>query len=228
MIKNIDPYIKETINKVFNRNEPFNSHIISPNGYYQIFILEQKTWITNLYKKYIKCKNIKQIREILFYLIVIKHSIDTQHYYHIKSKGKKYEHVLTEFKELFDDIEQYVDNTEHNFITAHKNIEKWGLFSRIDLIDENNNNWYIKCSNDISLKHTIVAVVSHLINNSEIYDDFTLLGSINNENVSIRANYINLMKGDEITYVYTLALTQIKRLISLLTDKIIYDPTIIV
>ncbi|VBB17969.1 ATP-dependent DNA helicase [Yasminevirus sp. GU-2018] len=246
-MRNIDPFIKETINRAFNRNETFNSHIISPNGYYQTFILGQKMWIKNIYKKYLKCKNTTQIRELLFYLVVIKHSMDTQHYFHIKSKGKKYEHILTDFKEMLDEIEYYVDDIEYNFVTSHKNVERWGLVSRIDLVDDEDKNWYVKCSNDISLKHTIHAVVAHLMNDTHLIDDgFELIDPINNgvvkvdsdeeeddcdrsvkldeEAVDIKVNFINFMKGEEITYKYTLTTTQIRRLIGILTDNTINNP----
>jgi hypothetical protein len=239
----IPSQIKESINKSFDRKKEFNTHIISINGYYQLFILGQKIWIKNLYKKYLKCKNSSQIREILFYLMVIKHSIDTQHYFHIKSKGKKYEHILIDFKDLFDDIEQYVDETEHNFISNNYVVTRWNIVSRVDMIDNKENVWTIKCSSEISLKHTLHSLISTLMYNTKlINDDFSIdtfvLSNIDTKtkkvkknkkdidiNIDIResepcldidVNYINFIKGEEISYTYKLSLDNIKNIINII------------
>ena len=251
----IQSQIKESINKSFDRKKEFNTHIIAINGYYQHFILEQKIWIKNLYKKYLKCKNSSQIREILFYLMVIKHSIDTQHYFHIKSKGKKYEHILTDFKDLFDDIEQYVDETDHNFISNNHIVTRWNIISRVDMIDTKENVWTIKCSGEISLKHTLHSLISTLMYNTKlINDDFSIDIMLNSNSKSdskstidtqsdiktkvkkirkskkniielikepepyldIDINYINFIKGEEISYTYKISLDNIKKIISII------------
>jgi len=225
-IKNLDPLIKDAITYKFDKTKPFNSHIIAVNGYYQSFILDQKIWIKNLYKKYIRCKNCAQIREILFYLIVIKHSIETQHYYHIKNKGQNYKHILTDFKDMFDEIEAYVDDLDYNFVKSHESIERWGLISRVDLISDDNKMWYIKCSNEISLKNTLMAIVSYLIHNDNIIDEnFSILNYDGNngvvekgtiDSIDIIINYINLMKGEEISYSYSLKPDDISKIINIL------------
>lgn len=225
-IKNLDPLIKNAIIYNFDKTKPFNSHIIAVNGYYQSFILDQKIWIKNLYKKYIRCKNCAQIREILFYLIVIKHSIETQHYYHIKNKGQKYKHILTDFKDMFDEIEAYVDDLDYNFVKSHESIERWGLISRVDLISDDNKMWYIKCSNEISLKNTLMAIISYLMHNVDIIDEnFSILNydGINGDvekgtidSIDIIINYINLMKGEEISYSYSLKPDDISKIINIL------------
>jgi hypothetical protein len=236
-LKNLDPLIKDAINHNFDRKKPFNSHIISVNNYYQSFILNQKIWIKNLYKKYLKCKNMAQIRDILFYLIVIKHSIETQHYFHIKSKGKKYKHILEDFKDMFDEIEGYVDEMDYNFIRSNEFIERWGVISRIDLMDDSNRLWHVKCTNEISLKHTILSIVSYLMYNVDIVDeDFTILNyegtskadqtDTNNSDKTINSidvviNYINFIKGEEISYIYTLKSEDIKKLITILQNGIV-------
>lgn len=227
-IRTLDPLIKQSINNAFDRNNSFNTHIISPNGYYQTFILGQKTWIKNLYKKYLKCKNTAQIREILFHLLVIKHSIETQHYFHIKSKGKKYEHILMDFKDMFDEIETYIDDMDYNFVKSNEIVERWELVSKIDLLDDNDKLWYIKCSNEISLKHTIQSVVSYLMYNTTLIDDvFQIINydTINKsddktDQIDVIINYINFMKGEEISYVYKLKEDTIRNIIMILQRNI--------
>jgi thymidine kinase len=221
--------VKRSINYSFDRTKEFNSHIIALNGYYQDFILGQRVWIKNLYKKYIMCKNASQIREILFYLMVIKHSIDTQHYFHIKSKGQKYEHILTDFKDLFDDVESYVDETEHIFETSFVPVSRWGLASRIDIVDDDDMIWTVKCCGEISLKHTITTIVSILMHDIDlINDDFSsasnknkTINSIDDLNViEINANYINFLKGEEISYTYRFDPETIKNIIDILVKKL--------
>lgn len=221
-LRDLDPLIKNTINFKFDRNTPFSNHIIALNGYYQMYILEQRTWIKNLYKKYLKCKNVAQIREIIFYLIVIKHSIDTQHYFHIKSKGEKYTHILTDFKDMFDELETYVEELDYNFVSSNVSVERWGLVSRIDLIDENNKLFYLRCSNEISLKHTLVSIVSYLMHTDTIDDNFNLVDKNNKteSKISIVINYINLMKGEEVSYIYNLNSFEIKTIIEILQNNI--------
>lgn len=229
----IPKHIKDALSYAFDRNKTFNTHIIALNGYYQLFILGQKIWIKNLYKKYIKCKNSAQIREILFYLMVIKHSLDTQHYFHIKSKGKKYEHILTDFKAMFDEIEEYVDEIDHIFVVSHENVARWEMISRVDLVDDKEQVWTIRCSGEISLKHTIHSIMSTMMYNKKmICEDFTFAPEntkIFNEKdtdsndmrdseptLDIDVNFINFMKGEEISYNYNLTIDMIKRLIEIL------------
>lgn len=190
----IDIQIKNTINTKFNRNKPFNMHTIAVNGYYQMYILEYRKWIETIYKKYLKCKDTNKIRELMFYLIVVKHSIETQHYFHIKTKGKKYKYILTMYKNIFDELEQYVinNNTIKNIM-----ITKWGLIS-YSYVNKNNILWNVRCSNDITLKHTIISIITHLM-----YSD--------NKNINI--NYLNLIKGEEITYNYNLTAEQIDNIL---------------
>ena len=34
----------------------------------------------------------------------MEHSLDTQHYFHVKNKGMKFKFILTKFNELFDNM----------------------------------------------------------------------------------------------------------------------------
>lgn len=238
---NILKPIKDSINKVFDRNKEFNSHIIAPNGYYQLFILNQKTWIKTLYQKYIHCKNTSQIRELLFYLMVIMHGINTQHYYHIKSKGKKYNHILIDFKELFDELEEYVDDMNYNFTTINEIVQRWDIISKIDLIDENDELWNIRCSSEISLKHTLQSIISTLMYNTHLIDDDFKLNisnfvnstidsdsNPNSESIMIDINYLNFIKGEEISYTFNLSPYIIKKIVDILlvnNDNDINDKT---
>jgi hypothetical protein len=154
--------------------------------------------------------------------MVIKHSLDTQHYFHIISKGIKYEHILKDFQQMFDDIEQYVDEIDHDFISIHEPISRWGMVSRADMIDDQNMIWTIKCTGEISLKNTLHAIVSTLMHNTDlITDDFVI--DTSESQVSIDINYLNFMKGEEITYSYNLSTDEISRIITILTKNFLSE-----
>lgn len=193
---NIDPYVKEAINYKFDRNKPFNTHIISLNGYYQTYVLGEQKWIEEIYNKYL---NGELIRETIFYIIVIKYSINTQHYFHIKAKGNKYKYILTKYKDLFDEIETYVNNNNKNIVTH--NIEKWGIESQYDISDGKLLN--INCSN-ISLKQIIVSVVTQLMYDNTIND----------------IKHLNLLKGEELIYNYNLTSEEIQTIIDICVHNI--------
>lgn len=171
----IDDNVKNFILHGFSRKNKFEEHTIATNGYYELFILGQKSWISNLYKKYLKCKNSAQLRDILFYLTVITHSINTNHYFHIKSKGESYKSILKDFNELFGELEIYIKKMEHDFVQSSVQISRWELISFIDLIDANDHIWTTKCTSDITLKNIINSIVLNLMHEVDlITDDFVI------------------------------------------------------
>ncbi len=208
--------IKDSISKSFDRTKPFNTHTIAVNGYYQWFILNQKIWIKNLYEKYLKCKNSSQIRELLFYLTVVLHGIDTQHYFHIKSKGKKYTHILEDYRDLFDEIEEYVETIDLDFISINEIVHKWGISSKLNLVDDNDKIWTVKCSNEITLKHILHSFINTLMYDGSILnEDF----SFNESHSIVDVRFINLIKGDEICFTFDLQNETIKRIIDIIIIK---------
>ena len=171
----IPDHVKRFINDNFKRDRKFDSHSIAINGYYELFILEQKKWIRNLYKKYLRCQNSKQMRDILFYLTVILHSIQTHHYFHIKSKGKAYKAIMTEFVELYDELETYVNEMEHDFSSSDVPVSRWGLMAALDIVDASNKIWITKSTSDISLKNVIHSIALNLMYDTDlITDDFQI------------------------------------------------------
>lgn len=162
-IDKIDSNVRKFINAKFSRDKAFDSHAIAVNGYYESFILEQKNWIRSMYKKYLKCRNTTQLRGILFYLTVVMHAISTHHYFHIKSKGSSYKQILEDFDELYDDLEEYVENTDRSFPESAIPVSRWGLVGTVDVIDSNDQIWFTKCVSDISLKNVIYAIATNLM-----------------------------------------------------------------
>ena len=190
----------------FNKDIEFNKHVVAESGYYQLYILEQKEWISKLYSSYKKINDTIKLREIIFYLCVITYSIKTQHYYHIKSKGAKFKNIINEQKSFFDDIDNYVSNLEHNFIANNISINKFNVNANINVLDDDNNLWFVRCANEISLKQIIYSIITHYLYNEE------------ENNKIIKLNYINLIKGVEITYAYNI--NNIKEIMKILDIQI--------
>lgn len=221
--ESINEYIRQGIDTHLNRGIDFDKHTLIQNNYYQWFILDQKIWIKNIYKKYLKCKNSVQIRELLFYLLSVMHGIETQHYFHIREKGKKYIHILEDFKDMFDDIETYVDRFDHNFVKNNEFVKGWDMICKNDLIDDKDKIWTVKCVNEISLKHTLQSIVGNLMHDPSLlnhsHDVDRKLDQKSNKKsnkVKLYLNYINFLKGEEICYKYKLSKKKLMLLIEIL------------
>lgn len=223
--KNIPKNIRNMINKSFNRNKRFNAHIVACDGYYQWFILDQKKWIKNLYTKYHNCRNLSHIRKILFYLMIIVHGIETQHYFHIKSKGIKYAHILNDFREMFDDIEKYVNNIDHRFVIKSSDavINRWNMTCKIDMIDDNGIIWSLRCSSDITLKHLIYSIVTTLMHRIDLIDDNFRSSDGTDRRITFNTNFVNFVKGNEIGYKFKFDTKDVGRIIDIFHKKINAD-----
>jgi Mimiviridae putative ATP-dependent DNA helicase len=170
-LNNINEHVKNFINENFKRNKKFDAHTLAINGYYELFILGQKKWIRNLYKKYLRCKNSAQMRDILFYLTVIIHSINTHHYFHIKSKGKIYKGIMNDFSELYEELETYVEDMDHDFSNSAVSVSRWGFLASVDIVDSNNHIWITKCTSDISLKNVIFSIALNLMHDKDLVSE---------------------------------------------------------
>tara|TARA_Y100000780_G_C13663865_1_gene409758 strand:+ start:38 stop:832 length:795 start_codon:yes stop_codon:yes gene_type:complete len=212
-LKDIDDNIKTFIIDNFDKNKDFSSHILSLNNYYEYFILNNKKWIKQLYKKFLKCKNIHQITEILFYLMVIMHGLKTQHYFHIKAKGNEYNHLLDDYSDLFDEIKDYVNTTKRRFVMSSEIITKWGLVGKIDQIDNKNEIWSVKCTKEIPLKAVIKSLCLSMFLNEKITEDFKFRKRV------INCNYINFLTGNEISYKFNISSGDVKNIINILSKK---------
>jgi len=185
----IDPMISEFVNRNFDRNNKFSQHIIASNNYYSKFITDNRKWITDNYRKYIKTKDIRKLRNVLFNILVIQYSIDTQHYFHIINRGKKYKKILSTFSNMFDEMEKYVtdgclmiDGYEYMLSTDT-------TWSHIDIIDQNDQLWDITCSSEQSIKS--------IIRNIYQYVRYNHLDSNVDTNIIIPINQVNLLRGIE-------------------------------
>jgi hypothetical protein len=202
----LDVYIKNFINKRFDRNKDFCCHTLIQDEHFKNLILTCTSWIKNIYDKYIECTNYEKSIKLVFYITVILHSFDTQHYFHIQNKGSKFKHILSEYKELFSELKNYVLNIKYDFIDSNKIISKYGLVGEIDLIDHKNRIWEIKCVGEISLCNFIQVLTYNLIvKDIELHDK-----------TKYTIRFINLLKGEIIHYTIKLTRESTKNIIDML------------
>lgn len=235
----LDKTIVETIEKKFSRDQKLQEHTIVSDGYFKSFILSLKSKIKQNYNKYIKTNNTKKIRRYLFNIIVIIYSLETQHYFHAKTGGKKFKDVLTLCSELFDKIEEFAFNTKMNIIDNNVLISKDGLIGEIDMIEQNGINkiiWELKCVSDISLKHILQVLMYNLLYHDitetffcsndkvgsasidtlnptiELTNNNIIKNKTSEKDTIIDANFINFLKGEMITVKILLTFEQIARI----------------
>ena len=206
MIKDtLDKNIMETINKKFNRSIEFKNHTIVSDKYFNSSIMVNNNIIKANYKKYLECDNIKTIRKYLFNVLTVVYSINTQHYFHVKSNGKKFKNDLKKFEKIFEKIYTYTKNCDLNFEQFNVHIEKFGLRAEIDHMEINKkkvNLWKIKATSEITLKHVLQLLITNLM-------QFTYEHKKN----TINLNFINLLKGEIVKFKFILSQKKISDII---------------
>jgi len=176
------------VDTYFDRNIRFNEHIIINNNYYELYISQNKEWIKEVYEKYLTCEEPSLLKEYIFNLQVILSAIESQHYYHIKSKGKKLLYIKTKFDELFDKIINFVINDPASYTVRNKLITGFDLIGEIDLETTNGEIVEIKCVRDINLKHILQVLMYNLMTKPELLHT--------PEPITLR--FINLFQGERI------------------------------
>lgn len=188
----LDKNVVSTIEAKFDKNHDFNKHTIVTEGYFKYYVISSRDIIKTNYEKYLKTKSMKMLRTYLFNILVIKYSIETQHYFHIKMKGKKFKSMLTDCSELFDHIEEFAESTNINFtdfnISVENSINK-GEIDALEEIDGKKYIWEFKCTSEISLKHVLqVMMYNILFNKLDCLEE--------NETYDLVINFINFLKGE--------------------------------
>jgi hypothetical protein len=210
-----DPEIKKIIENNFKRTKDLSEHVIVPDCYFKTFILKNMDDIKENYNKYIECKDCEKIRKYLFKIMVLIYSLETQHYYHVLNKGRKFKHILVDFIDLFDQIKNFCSQKTFQIKDSHIQINKYDLFGEIDFISNNNNFYDIKCCSDITLKHIVQQTVCNILyNNLDEYVD-----NHDNNNHDIILNFLNLMTGKMIKITLYLTKEKIKQILAIIIDN---------
>lgn len=197
----LDKVITDCVDKLFNRDQPLQSHTIVNDGYFKSFILTLRDKIEENYNKYKETTNTQKVKKYLFDIMILLYSLETQHYFHALSKGKKFKEILIVCDEMFDSIKKYAYETTMKFESNNVAIEKDGLIGEVDLIDDNGNIWEVKCTSDISLKHVLQVLMYNLLRND-----------YNKETNIININFINFLKGEKIVFPISLTQKDINRI----------------
>jgi hypothetical protein len=202
--------IKEIVNKKFSRECKLGEHTIVNDGYFKSFILSKTNSIKKNYEKYLTCTDCNIIKEYLFEIIIMEHSLDTQHYFHVKNKGMKFKFILTKFNELFDNMNTYIKTLPLNFINHNILIKQWDLIGEIDLLEKKNNKniiWEIKCTKEITLKNVLQVLMYNLMNDLELVNT--------EQDKQIDLNFINILKGQIIIIKIMLSQESILKIIDI-------------
>ena len=199
----LDKYIKDYVNKYFSRGKEIRDHTIINDGYFKWFVLSKRTWIRSVYQKYMDCTCPKKIRKYVFNMIVLTHSFDTQHYFHIKTKGEKFLHVLDTYSGMFDELEKFVSNMKYEFIDSNTSLSKWGLTGEVDIYDSKDNIWEIKCVDELTLKNFLQVIMYNIIHHD-----------LNVETTPCcTVKFLNLLKGEIRHYKIKLSKNKINEII---------------
>jgi len=210
----LDKLIVECVEKKFNRNQELAKHTIVTDGYFKSFILSMKDEIKDNYNKYLTTKSKTKIRKYLFYLIVILYSLETQHYYHVLSKGKKFKKILSICDDLFDKIQDFAYSTDFNFTENNVPISKFGIVGEVDLIAKQDNKkiiWEIKCIADVTLKNILQVLMYNII-----YNEYEITNELSQ---TIDVNFINFLKGELLTLKIKLTLDEIKKMTDIFIES---------
>ena len=206
----LETIIVNIIESRFNKSYDFASHTIVNDGYFKSFILSLKSSIARNYSRYLTTKNLKMMRNYLFYIMVIVYAFETQHYFHVKNKGKKFKNILTLCSDLFDKIEYYASTTKINFTNFNVCVESGKTIGEIDALETNDGNiniWEFKCTSEITLKHVLQVLMYNIIYNK--------LEAIE-EDSNVNINFINFLKGEIVNIEIPITKDKINQIINIL------------
>ena len=106
----------------------------------------------------------KSLRIYLFDIMVILYSLETKHYFHAKTRGKKFRSILNICSELFDNIEEFAITTNINFTDFNVCCANELNIGEIDAMENKLYIWEFKCTRDLDSEHFIQLAVYALLN----------------------------------------------------------------
>jgi thymidine kinase len=197
---NIDDNIIRAIDSKFERIHNLQDYTIVNDGYFKTFILSLRNKIEDNYEKYLSATDTHKIKKYLFNIMIILYSLDTQHYFHALSRGKKFKNILIICDNLFNNVKKFAFSTNLQIKNNHVLTNWMGLNGEIDLLTLDDEIWEVKCISDITLKHILQVLMYNIMYNN--YDNAT----------NIKLNFINFLKGEQIIFDLTLTLSDINRI----------------
>jgi hypothetical protein len=187
--RSIDKEIVDFIERKFDKKCAFNRHLLVNDPYFNISIIKRIDWIKKNYESYLSSTNFEDLKKYIFNIILVLHSIDTHHYFHVDNKGKKFKDILETYDELFDLIYKFVKRSSELYEYNNGYIYNYELRGEVDLIDLNGDYIEIKCVKDIGLKHVLQLLVYNIMKMEEIKKD-TLY--------KFNLRFFNFYRGEEV------------------------------
>ena len=185
----IDKDIADFVEKKFDRACDFQKHLLVTDPYFNISIIKKIPWLKKKYESYISSTNFTQLKKDIFYIILVLHSIDSHHYFHVDNKGTNFKHILETYDDLFNLIFNYVKKSRDVFDCNNGYIHNFELKGEVDLIDKNGDYIEIKCVKDIGLKHILQLLVYNIMKLDEIKKDIKY---------KFNLRFFNFFKGEEV------------------------------
>lgn len=194
--------IKKFLEKL-DKSLELRDYTLIVSKFYKLFVEHKIDFIKEKYQKYLENKSWNDNLENIFYMVLFKHSIDTYHYYHIYNDGEKYRYLLDQYKDMFVDSANALN--ELKIKDTNVPINDFGMIGEIDILTKNDEIYNIKCVKSIGLKQILQLLICNLI--------FYL-----NEKNNYIINFINLLKSE--IYKYELNIKNPKEIISILQKYI--------
>lgn len=194
----INKYVCNEIDTKFNKALKFSEHTIITNTFYTQYISQKINSIRVNYNNYLLTNSYDKMIYIMFNIILLLHSIRTGHYYHLNNKnndeGKKYKYIITEepYKNLIQDVIKYASETNINILNTSVGFENDGIIGELDILDNKNKIWEIKCTSDITLKYFLQVLLYNIL-----YHKLNIQLESKSK-IKLELNFINLLKGERV------------------------------
>lgn len=161
----ISSRIAEFIDNNFNRDIALSNNIISTGSYYSNYIINNREWIKKKYEGYLKATDSGSIIKGTFYTTLIKYALDTNHYYHITTKGKSYKPILRNIEAAADSILSFVEKLSIKPKGFDIEVQTDAGKEYIDIIDVDNQPYFIELDTSFSVK-SIIRGIQLVLSNS--------------------------------------------------------------
>ena len=186
----IDKDIVDYVEKKFDKSCDFSKHLLVNDPYFNVSIIKRIDKIKKKYESYLSSRDFRQLKKDIFYIILVLHSIDTHHYFHVDNNGVNFKNILESYDSLFNLIFNYVKKSTEIFDCNAGYIFNYDLKGEVDIIDENGEYVEIKCVKDIGLKHVLQLLVYNIMK----------LGEINKDMIyKFNLRFFNFLRGEEVS-----------------------------
>lgn len=196
--------IRNIIDKL-NRSIPLSDYNFTNDNFYAEMVTHSSAPIKEHYEKYLNGNGWDdQMLDTVFMLMVTSHAVETAHYFHINTKGEKYRSLTVDYKQMFEDMWQFVHDMSFDFLKLFNvPIIRYHMEGEIDIVDVFGKVHEIKCTQNINLTHKLqVLIYNCLWFGDTIMTDCEVDQSLCRQ---ITLSFYNFLEGRR--YIYTLEIS---------------------